>query len=164
MTGLNLSQVKNLIVIPTLAALPSRWNSPAAVNLLVGTVVAESSATYLHQLGTGPAIGLWEMEPATHDDCWNTFLNSPSQADLAHAVAGLALAGGAFPGATQMAGNLYYACAMARVKYIRSPQALPAANDAAGLARMWKSVYNSSLGAGVIDGAHVLMFQQAIGA
>src|SRR5258708_26545125 len=27
------------------------------------------------QLGGGPAVGLFQMEPTTHDDCWTNFLN-----------------------------------------------------------------------------------------
>ena len=40
----------------------------------MGTITQESRATYVKQLGNGPALGLAQMEPATHDDIWINFL------------------------------------------------------------------------------------------
>ena len=48
------------------------------------------------------------------------------------------------------------------LKYWRSPLSLPSATDAIGLATAWKQIYNSDLGAGSVDAAHVALFQQAI--
>ena len=72
--GLDLTQYKQLVIVPALATLPARLNGVAAVNLIAGTALVESAGVYLHQLGAGPAIGLEEMEPVTHDDCWVNFL------------------------------------------------------------------------------------------
>jgi hypothetical protein len=164
MTGLNLTQVKEFIIRPTLALFPPQYNSPVAVNLLAGTLVAESEGEYVHQLGAGPAIGLFEMEPATHDDCWINFLNYPGQAELAAIVRATALAGSLISGAAQMAGNDYYGCAMARVRYIRVKAAMPDATDAAGLCTYWKTWYNTAGEAGAVDSAHIAMFEGAIAA
>lgn len=65
--GLDVGQLKHLIVAPALAALGLGGDS--AVNLVTGTALAESRAAYVRQLGGGPALGLWQMGPATHDDC-----------------------------------------------------------------------------------------------
>ena len=46
----------------------------AAEQLLLGTAIQESLLIHRQQLGGGPALGLFQMETATHDDCWNNFL------------------------------------------------------------------------------------------
>lgn len=71
MTGLNLSQFKSLIVRPALAG--ARLGGEAAVNLLTGTCLVESGLSWLEQI-KGPALGIAQMEPATHDDCWVNYL------------------------------------------------------------------------------------------
>ena len=162
MNGLDLSQLKALVVTPTLQQLaliiPALGNS-WAINQVTGTALVESGCVYLKQLGGGPALGLFQMEPATHDDCWTNFLtfNSALKARVQN------IAGQASPTATLMVTNLAYAAAMARIKYWRSPLASPAATDAAGCAAYHKAVYNSALGA-ADAGANTPLFQQAIAA
>lgn len=46
----------------------------ASEKLLLGTAIQESLLIHRQQLGGGPALGLFQMETATHDDCWNNFL------------------------------------------------------------------------------------------
>ena len=157
----NITQVKTLIIQPMLDLLPARWNSQAANNLLAYTFLAESNGgEYIAQLGGGPAIGPFQMEPATHDDCWSNFLNN----QMLLSAVGHNLACGGTPGSAQMAGNWSYAAFMARVRYIRSPLTLPVADDAAGIVRYWKVVYNTAGGAGLIDAAHIALAEQAIAA
>ncbi|GCE82204.1 hypothetical protein [Komagataeibacter diospyri] len=158
MTGLNLSQFKAEIVVPALNAIG--LGGDAAVNLLTGTALVESGLTYVQQNGGGPALGLWQMEPATHDDIWATFLSDSRLNSLTRSL--LSIRSNRPVGARQVVGNAPYACAMARLKYYRSPDPLPAANDAVGQAHTWKRIYNTSLGAGDVDAAHVALFQQAI--
>lgn len=158
--GLDVTMFKTLIVKTTLDKMGLNLNTAAAVNLLTGTAIKESSLQYLKQIGTGPALGLFEVEPVTEQDQWNTFLNLIVNHSYFLAVEQFVL-----PGMTttdQLPGNLYYECAIARIKYWRAPAALPAATDATGLANYWKTVYNSDLGAGVVDAATVACFQTAI--
>ena len=50
-------------------------HSQAAEDLVMGTIAQESRmGTYIRQLGNGPALGISQMEPATHNDIWNNFL------------------------------------------------------------------------------------------
>ena len=161
MSAANLTQVKTRIIQPMLNLLPLVWNSQAACNLLAYTFLAESGGgQYIAQLGGGPAIGPFQMETATHDDCWTNYLAfNPELANV-----GRSLACGGVTGAAQMAGNWSYAAFMARVKFIRSPGALPAADDAPGIVRYWKVVYNTAGGSGAIDAAHIALAEQAIAA
>lgn len=47
--------------------------SQAAEDLLLGTAIQESGLVHVRQVG-GPALGYWQMEPATHDDIWASFV------------------------------------------------------------------------------------------
>lgn len=136
-------QLRELIIVPTLEYLdPEIPFSDAAVELLMMTAAHESLlGTYIKQVG-GPALGIYQMEPATEKDIKANFLkyndelnalvvrdlhiNSPRIKDLVH--------------------NLAYATAMARVHYYRDKEALPTFNDIEGLAKYAKRVYNTRLG------------------
>lgn len=50
-----------------------------------------------------------------------------------------------------LVGNLYYQCAIARCRYLMTPDPLPAADDIEGLANYWKEHYNSIDGKGTIE-------------
>jgi hypothetical protein len=139
--GLDPAQLRKHIIVPVLDQLALGGN--AAISLVLGTAMHESHLQYLKQMG-GPALGLWQMEPDTHHDCWNNFLNF--RRDLAARVRAIA---GGVPRAEEMIGNLNYACAMARVKYRRVPGGMPH-NDPHELAVYWKEHYNTSLGKGTI--------------
>jgi hypothetical protein len=156
MPGINLQHLKYEVVEPALVAIG--LECAAALSLVTGTALAESGAEYLKQIGTGPALGLWQMEPATEQDIWSNFL--AYQHDLASKVRGLLTGGATTP---QLIGNLPYAAAMCRIKYLRAPDALPAAKDAAGMAAYHKTIYNTAQGAA--DAAtNTPLFEQAIDA
>ena len=142
MTGLDTRQLKIEIVRPALQAI-GLW-SLSAENLTTGTALAESRAVYLRQVGGGPALGLWQMEPATHDDCWNNWLCAPGRSRQSTALR--QIIGHLKPSARLMIGNLLYAAGMARVRYQRVPAALPGATDAAGLSQYHKDFYNTAQG------------------
>lgn len=120
--------------------------STEAVQLLLGTCAQESAfGTYRRQLGGGPALGIFQMEPFTHDDCWASFLNFNS--DLSHRI--LSVSGLSCPNSQSLVDNDKYAICMARVKYYRDSQPIPL--DLAGQAMYWKRVYNSFFGAGKVE-------------
>lgn len=114
----------------------------AAVELLLGTAAVESQAgTYLAQIN-GPALGVFQMEPATYDDIWNNYM-SYKQA-LYDKIRMHYLT--ASP--QTMIYDLRYATIMARIHYRRVPAALPQAGDRAAQAAYWKRFYNTHLGKG----------------
>lgn len=145
---INTDQLRTLIIRPTLEAMDA--HSPAAENLLMGTVAQESlMGTFLKQHPTGPALGIYQMEPATHDDIWSNYLDY--REPLARSVSQHLPTEGGHGVSKAMIGNLYYATAMARVHYIRVPHPLPDADDIAGLALYWKTHYNTPQGKGSVD-------------
>ncbi len=127
-------------------------HSQAAEDLIMGTMAQESRlGTYIKQLGKGPALGLVQMEPATHDDIWTNFL--AYKKPLSALMWTLSLDNGMFtsskiPDSAQLMGNMYYAIAMCRIHYFRKSDPLPTAGDIAGYAAYWKKHYNTPQGKG----------------
>lgn len=136
---------RDQIIAPSLRAIG--LFSEAAEELVLGTALQESGLQALHQVG-GPALGFFQMEPATHDDIWTNFLTG--QRELAARLRTL-LAGVALPKTAQLVGNAYYAAAMCRVFYVRLDAPLPAAGDLAGQAAYYKRHYNTPAGAATAD-------------
>lgn len=117
----------------------------ATEQLILGTGIQESRLVHRQQLGGGPALGLFQMEPATHDDCWENYLSY--RGDLADKVK-RTLDAGQQPIADTMKVNDCYAAAMCRVRYLRVSAPLPDQNDITAVANYWKQHYNTPLGAG----------------
>jgi len=137
---LDIDDFRTLIVRPTLQSI-GLW-SPTAEELLIGTAVQESRLTYLKQRGGGPALGVCQMEPFTHDDIWRNYLTTGMRSSLAARVRELGHE------TIHLISRLDYAVAMARLVYLRSPMPLPDVSDVDGMAAMWKQVYNTPKGAG----------------
>jgi len=117
----------------------------AAEQLVLGTGIQEGLLVLRRQLGNGPARGLFQMEPATHDDCWKNFLNfRDALADKVRAT----LDPGQQPIASTLEANDRYAAAMCRIRYLRVTAPMPAPNDIPAMANYWKQHYNTPLGAG----------------
>lgn len=131
------------IIRPTLLHL-DLW-SKAAELLLLGTALTESNLRYLRQKKGGPGLGLYQIEKITHDDIWKSYLDKLTKVKLKAKVTWLT---SRIPLEEQLTHNLAYATAIARVIYWRKPAKLPEAKDIAGLAKYWKTHYNTHLGAG----------------
>lgn len=139
------NQFRLLVVRPVLQRLD--MHSPAAEDLLMGTAAQESKmGRFLRQHPTGPARGVFQMEPSTHDDIWRNFLSHRSQ--TARIVRGYRTTDSGMPDYDEMQGNLYYAAAMCRLHYRRVRERLPDYGDVAGYARYWKLYYNTPAGKG----------------
>lgn len=147
--GIHPGQLRELIIRPACEAIS--LYSVAAEQLLLGTACQESACgKYLKQLGTGPALGIFQMEPATHDDLWENFLQH--RQELARKVSSLHLGTESDEGAAPaMVWNLRYAAAMCRIHYYRVKAPLPAAYDLDAQAAYWKKYYNTSLGKGTVE-------------
>ena len=159
------SQLEQYVIEPVLDHVG--LSSEEATDLLLLTAAQESHmGTYLKQLGEGPALGIYQMEPATHDDIYTNYLNHRDflrdlVIDLA-STSNEVISDSGFDDTVlspEMIGNLNYATAMARVHYLRVPEALPSKKDLSPkvyveqLASYWKSYYNTPLGAGTVEEA-----------
>lgn len=133
------------VIRPTLRTM-GYW-SEAAERLLLGTALAESALQERVQRGGGPARGLFQMEPATHADIWTNFLRH--RPPLAQSVRAF-LSAPAADGFAELEHNDRYACAMARVHYLRVRAAIPAGGKVEDLAAYWKAHYNTPAGKGTV--------------
>lgn len=107
-----------------------------ATNQLLGTCAKESDfGTYLRQLGSGPALGAFQMEPDTFEDLVHRFGEKFKL-----------LYGFIFE---ELEWNLKAAIVMARIKYYSCPGPIP--SDLDGQAHYWKQWYNTPGGKGTID-------------
>ena len=114
-------------------------SSESAVNLLLGTMAAESDfGKYLWQV-RGPALGAYQVEPATFNWLMSRFKNI------------LGIKYNETP-AMQLVYDLRLSTVIARLRYWVDPNPLPGADDIWGLARYWKRVYNTHKGAGTPEG------------
>ncbi len=142
--GIDPQDLRKLVIAPALALIG--LGGAAAEELMLGTVLQESGGGRRLRQASGPALGIWQMEPATHADIATNFLEH--EPALAHSVGKLLCAG--LEPLYQLEGNLYYACAMARLVYRRVAAPLPAAGDRAAQAAFYKAHYNTAGGAATV--------------
>ena len=115
-----------------------------AAALLTATGLFESGFNTSFQTN-GPALGWFQMEPATHDDLIVCELRTRGRLDgKVRALAGPV----ACRASALLAVNQHYGAAMARVKYLHSKAPIPPWNDAPAVASYWKDHYNTGAGAG----------------
>jgi hypothetical protein len=166
MTGLNISQIKNFVVVPVCAQLAianPKLNSPSSVALILGIANKESlGLSCIRQLDGGPARGLCQMEPATRLDLMGRQLAAKGNETMLAALLAL-IPVGADPD-EQMMTNMNFMFAACRLRMWFEPEALPTETDAAGLCQYWKTYWNTSAGAGVVDQPTIAYFKEAISA
>lgn len=131
-------------VLGALAAFDPRMHTPAAERLLLGTAVHESGLRDLVQRGGGPALSMFQVEPATFDWLWSDIVLA--QPRLGHVVGRFVHHG--FSPIAQLAGNQHLACAVARLRFWVVREELPSPTDIDALGRYWKDHYNTRRGAG----------------
>ncbi|KKN90071.1 hypothetical protein LCGC14_0231840 [marine sediment metagenome] len=137
------------VIGPTLthlAAMEPRLDTPAARALLLGTAIQESHLSAYKQLGGGPAMSFFQIEPATFEDIFDRYLSRPDKSALRGAVRALLIP--AFEPGEQLDTNQHLACAIARIRYWMVPERMPRPDDIDGLAVYWKLHYNTTGGGG----------------
>lgn len=146
-TGLDFTQVRDLVVRPTLVYL-DLW-SQEAEDLVLGTAVHESRLRYIKQI-KGPALGLFQMEPATYADHQERFLLGTELGVKVNILASvLSKANRPYPHSEELIYNMRFAAALCRVHYLRRAPKLP--KDPAGLAQTAKNVYNTQAGKATVE-------------
>jgi len=144
--------LKQLIIVPTLKYLD--MYSESAVNLLLGTAAQESHlGYYLMQVDAqerpqGPALGIYQMEPATYQDILDTYLLRKDKEILMDQIISEY---GDYWHDSRLIYDLQFATVMARLKYWRDSEPLPQPMDIEGLAHIWKRVFNTAGGKGTVE-------------
>ena len=112
--------------------------SPSAEELLLGTAAQESLLGFWLKQTNGPALGLYQMEPATEHDIWVNYL--AFRGDRKRMVYGMTGATGS--SSEQMMYNPIYSTIMARLHYRRVSEPFPDVDDIDALAQYWDTHYN----------------------
>lgn len=117
------------------------WTPAVETQLLMIAAHESHMGRWLRQQG-GPALGIWQMEPATHDDCMAIVV--PRRAEFNRALRVYAHGHGLV--AATMVHEHAYACLMARLQVWRVREVLPNEFDVEGHARYAKNHWNTHLG------------------
>lgn len=158
---MTLSEIKWGLIAPTLERIG--LYSDTALNLVTGTGLVESRYKTTVQIGGGPALGWFQMEPATYQDIWRNYLvYRPELGKCLIGILGASQDTGTFPPAHLLQTNPAYAASMCRVKYLRVPAPLPP-NNAVSLSLYHKKYYNTILGK-ANAAKNIPLFQTAIDA
>jgi hypothetical protein len=133
-------QIEQVTIVPasrslgSIAVKTNLW-SPAAEELLMMTAAQESKlGYYLVQLGDGPGLSIYSIEPATF--YW-------LRAKFPEVIGPTRLP-------VEMVTDLRLATVVARLRYFVDSEPLPAADDIEGLARYYKRVFNTEAGSATI--------------
>ena len=129
--------------------LSKQLDTDDVIELLMLTAAHESRlGTYLHQWNGGPARGIFQIELATWSDIWNNYLkHRPTMYAAVKDFESKA------PQDIDMKGNLALQIVMARVHYLRVPEAIPSKKNLYEMALYYKRYWNTYLGAATIKGA-----------
>lgn len=144
--------VASEVVIPALQSIGQA--SPAAIELVLGTGLHESNAwLFTHQVGGGSALGMWQMERATFNFLFATYLSVARRSDISMALRDMVIkTNNEFfsPEHHMLTYNHWLAAAMCRVHYLKVKEPLPERGDIHGQAVYWKKYYNTKYGKGNI--------------
>lgn len=141
---MDLKTIIDTAVIPALALLPTRMDTPAARVMLLAIGLQESRFTHRQQIG-GPARGFWQFEKGTRASrggVWGVFLHTASKGHLAALCKARSVAGDPDAIYAALEYDDVLAAGVARLLLWTDPKALPAVGDAdAGWAqylRIWR--------------------------
>ncbi len=141
LVGLDIPQLRKFVIEPTLKSV-QLWSQSSEI-LITGTGMIESRFEYVRQIGGGPAVSLFEIEPATYDDLALRVQYKPEL----YARVCITLRMNSLPKDSDfLMGNLTAAVIFARLKYYLHPDKLPKADDWVGMANYYKKIYNTSEG------------------
>lgn len=144
---INNKQLRELVIQPALKGI--NLYSPGAEELLIGTCAQESQdGFYIKQTvgGIHAALGIYQMQPETHDDIWkNTLTKGSVNTDLAVLVMNVCRYPMP-PKAEVMVYNLLYASVMARIFWLHVKEPMPAVDDIDHIWSLYKKYWNTEEG------------------
>jgi hypothetical protein len=122
--------------------------TPVAAELLLLTAAHESKlGKYKKQLGGGPALGIYQMEPSTLFDIYDNYLEY--RPELLESVEEITSIGS--PNTTALENDPIYATIMARLHYRRIDEDLPQPGDLNGIAKYAKDHWNTPKGKATVE-------------
>ena len=133
--------------------------SDDALALVVRTGMAESGYRELRGRGKGnPAIGFWQIEPATMYDMMKNYIQYRSQYKFQLMDMGMDFEDNTI---LTVMSNLSVQAALCRLHYRRDRERIPCWADLEAQGEYWKRVYNTELGRGTVK--HFIEANKKIG-
>ena len=121
-------------------------DSPEARELIFRTGMAESGYRAIEQHGGGPAVGYFQVEPATINDTITNYVTY--RQEIQTKLWSLGFEGK--DSALRVMGSIPLQVAFCRLKYRRDKYALPSCGDLEAQGEYWKRVYNTYKGKGTV--------------
>ena len=120
--------------------------SDDAAAMIYRTGMVETGYKHLKQMGSGPAIGFFQIEPATMNDVMDNYVEYRPQikTDL------YALGFDEKDSVIRVMGSIVLQVAFCRLCYRRDSKAIPSLENMEAQAKYWKRVYNTKLGKGTV--------------
>ncbi len=154
---INIGQLRTYIIQPALKAMGDY--SPDIEEMLIAICAQETQGgTYLKQIH-GPALGIYQMEPGTHDSIWLNQLSNSYPSTLHGATTHRVLNNIGekiisacqysvlyHPSAEMMIYNLWYATMMARAFWLDVHEPIPNKDDLASIWLQYKKYWNTPAG------------------
>lgn len=125
-----------------------------AVNLLLGTIAQESNFKYVKQLGNGPAMSYYQIEPETALDVLKNFVEyrQPFKKELKRVTGNKAINKNNV--ADELLNNFDFSTFIARCCYYRRSAIVLSDTKVLSveeLAKYWKTYYNTNKGKGTVE-------------
>lgn len=131
-------------IVPALALLPGKMDTPQARVMLLSIGLQESHLTYRRQQPTGPARGLWQCEQGTQASrggIWGLYLFPSTSAALADLCAARGISHDAVEIYSALEHDDILAAGCARLLLFTDPKPLPAVDDVAGSWALYQRVW-----------------------
>ena len=123
--------------------------SDDALALVVRTGMAESGYRALKGYGDGnPAIGFWQIEPATLDDMIDNYIKYRSKYKIELIDLGMKFDNNKI---ISVMSNMAIQAALCRLHYRRDKNPIPSWTDLEAQGVYWKRIYNTPLGRGTVE-------------
>ena len=141
---MNKKQLLNYVITPTLVEIPKGCTPESELAIIMIIAHESRRGVYIKQVGNGPALGMIQMEPLTHDDTWKYGDSIWTNAMNMGIITPQQKSSGIHPFAERLIYDLRYNVFMARQRLFMKPGALP--KDVALLSQYLKQHWNSTSG------------------
>ena len=139
------------VIRPALHKMGEKYYSNGSCQQMLATCAQESNCgKYIKQVN-GPALGIMQIEPATHKSIWVDYIDY--NYDLKRLMLSMLPDSARGDGAIAfnarnncLINNLEYAVCIARLVYYRTPYKMPEVGDKQGAWKVYKKVYNTEHG------------------
>ena len=143
----NLKKIENMGV--------SNFGTFNAFKLVIGTIAQESNFKYKKQLGNGPAMSYFQIEPNTAIDIIKNYIEyRPLLKEILSKISKINKKSNYREVEEELYVNFTFACFICRLVYYRSDfkklgfKSLNEIDQVEEMAKVWKSVYNTVYGKG----------------